>query len=130
MLYAYRRDLDYTKDRDDCIGVWYRYEDHTYASSDEFDSISDSSLEVRLVMFPVVKVTPKGVWLGSVLSNKRFVLRDATRRYACPTRAEARESYIARKRKQARIYQHRVDRATECIRAVSTPEELEKAATG
>jgi hypothetical protein len=68
----------------------------------------------------VVRETPKGVWLAVCppFSDKRFVRTDARRRFACPTVEEAKASFIARKNRQASIYQTRRERAEEAIRIV------------
>ena len=91
---------------------WYRYQEQRYAAPlDEFDEpMGSGSVQVLLHTFKEDKLTPKGVWLrqtfnatGWVSDKKRFVLRDARKRYACPTKKEALESLIARKTKQIKI---------------------------
>lgn len=87
--------------------IWYRYEETHYASTlDEYGSSNgDGSTTVRLVELPVVRHTPKGVWIALNYSmQEKFVLVEANKRYACPTIWEARESFIARKRRQIRIH--------------------------
>ena len=90
------------------LGEWYRFEDKRYAGPlDEFDNPTPSVMEVHLRKYPVLKLTPKGAWLATCppfLGTKRFVLREATKRFACPTIEEALESFKARKSKQARIH--------------------------
>lgn len=78
------------------ITYWYRYEDRRYASA-----YGDGPGEVRVVLqeFRVRKVTPKGVRLD----NDRFVATAARKRFACPTKAEAMESFLARKKRQRAI---------------------------
>lgn len=76
---------------------WYRY---------DADQDCGGSWHVRCFSFPVLKHTPKGVQLN-VWGKRRFVLRDARKRYACPTVEEAKESFMARKRRQYRIYRTR-----------------------
>jgi len=96
--------------------MWYRYEEVRYAppvdASGEYSS-GPGTLEVRLNEYPVIKLTPKGVWLdvGFCGSHKRFVLKDARKRWACPTKDEALTSFIARKERQARILKHQLDTA-------------------
>lgn len=101
------------------VEIWYRYEDVRYAPSvDEFDRpLGKGTLEVHLREFHVVKRTSKGVWLSyGGICKPRFVLRDAYRRYACPTIEEAKVSFVARKTRQAKIYRSRMERALEAIR--------------
>ena len=100
--------------------VWYRYEDKYFAPPlDEFDNpVGGRSLEIHLFKFPVVKTTPKGAWLDIGEHANRFASRDATKRFACPTLAEAKESFIARKRKQARIYRKKAEEAEAAVRKI------------
>lgn len=92
---------------------WYRFEDHLVSAGvDEFDnSLGPARVEVNLRDFKVLKETPKGVQLQSWIQDRRFVLRDCRKRYACPTIAEALESFLARKRKQISILTRRADNA-------------------
>lgn len=102
---------------------WYRYEDVQYAAPlDEYERpIGSGTLKVEKRVFEVVKTTPKGVWLRpwfgdfSSIIEPRFVRLSARKRYACPTEAEALESFIARKEAQARIYESRANRARRAV---------------
>lgn len=80
---------------------WYRYEESRY----------ESGHKVWLRGYPVLRATPKGVWLAIGFGERKFVLLDARKRWACPTEGEARESFIARKRRQIRILAGQLDRA-------------------
>jgi len=106
---------------------WYRYENKVYAPPvDEFDRVCGEGLmKVILYRWEVVKHTPKGVWL-ELWGQKRFVLNRSRRRFACPTKDEARVSFIARKTRQAGIYEARARTARQAV-AVFSPsaEELE-----
>ena len=106
---------------------WYRYEDVRCAASlNEWgDIVGVGPLEVRLRKLAVVRHTPKGVWLsygsivnGGISTPARFVLREANKRYACPTVEEAKVSFIARKRRQLAIHAAAVKRAEEAIAIV------------
>jgi len=79
----------------------YRYE----------DALGYDALECRLIEFEVIRETEKGYWfVESWLNNKafesmverskRWVLKDARKRYCYPSKDEAWESYVIRKRKQ------------------------------
>ncbi len=102
---------------------FYRFEDVQYASSlDEFDNpLGDGQLKVELRTFKTLRNTPKGVWLIPVYGqymcadSPRFMRLNCTKQFACPTVETARESFIARKRKQARIYRARMERALRAI---------------
>lgn len=112
--------------------LWYRFENQRYAPPvDEWgDPIWGARGEhkVHRRVFKVVGVTPKGVWLTFTYGkdhfafderDKRFVLLEARKRYACPTIEEAKESFIARKTRQARIYRARMEDAEEAIRIIN-----------
>jgi hypothetical protein len=109
------------------VTYWYRVEDITYAAPvDEFDNpIGSGRTEVVMRRYEVVKTTPKGVWLRDFVSifgttdseyKGKFVLRDARKRWACPTTGEAIASFEARKRKLIKICQARINRAELCLR--------------
>jgi hypothetical protein len=93
---------------------WYRFEDRRYSVSDPETGEHDYTRhDVELKTFTVAGYTPKGVWLR-LYFTKRWVKYGARRRFACPTIAEALESYVARKNKQEAIYQARADAAKRC----------------
>lgn len=85
--------------------TWYRYEDHRYASLNEWDEVSSVSVQLQLWEFKVSKVTPKGVWLQATWSEPRFVRLEARKRYAHPSKEEALTALKARKAAQMRILQ-------------------------
>lgn len=74
--------------------VLYRYEDLHYADH----------LHVQVILreFLITKITPRGAWVDNY-GTPRFVLSGAYKRFACPTKKEAIESFIARKKRQVRI---------------------------
>lgn len=82
--------------------VWFRYEQRTYGSLDEFEIIVSTRHELELMEFKVAKVTPKGVWLERYLGN-RFVRASSRRRFAHPTKDAALESFRQRKLSQISI---------------------------
>lgn len=92
---------------------YYRLEDVAYAASvDEWGHASGpGSLEVVTRKYRVVKVTPCGVWLDI----GRFVRNGTRKQFAHPTMEGARESFAARKRRQAEIYEARAHRARRAL---------------
>lgn len=97
---------------------WWRFDDHLEGSGStdvcgEFIP-GPSYVRVHCSAFPVLKHTAKGVWL-SVYGERRFVLRSARKRFACPTIDEARVSFIARKTRQAGIFEKRANDAHRAI---------------
>ena len=86
--------------------VWYRYEDIS----------TEAGVSVFLREYYVRKTTRCGVWIESEFGyRRRFVLRSAKKRYACPTKAEALDSFIARKKRQKAILSARLEIATKAL---------------
>lgn len=93
---------------EDTPKYWYRLVDRL--EGDE----TTSWTVVRLCKLIVIKETRKGVKLIGInhgRDNPRFVLRDAKKRWACPTIEEAVVSFVARKERQAGIYRARASHA-------------------
>lgn len=105
--------------------VWYRYDSYLVSAGvDEFDSpLGPPSVAVYLHTYKVLKHTRRGVWLDNY-NAKRFVLSTARKRFACPTIEEAKQSFIARKRRQAHILQRQVEHALRAIEVVEARPEL------
>lgn len=93
--------------------AWYRVEDHRTAPSlDEWENPIPGSGRLHITIYPyrVLRHTPKGVWLEDhTQPGGRFVLKDSRKRFACPTKEEAIESFIARKRRQCEILKAQLD---------------------
>jgi hypothetical protein len=106
--------LDYTKPALGIAldGFLYRYQETRY---------SESRLSLALYRFPIRKLTPCGVQI-EVWGHRRFVRLDARKRYACPTEAEALESYRSRKRRQIGILKHRLAEAEAALKLQSDGE--------
>lgn len=84
----------------DNIEVWYRYEGKRYASFSYDDGDYTSSyMNIVLHEYRVKRHTPKGVRL----TNDRVVLNDTRKKFACPTKELALESFLARKDRHRRI---------------------------
>ena len=86
---------------------WYRYEIVRYSNGvDEFDDpLPGYSVAVELRDFIVLRHTLNGVWIETWSGGKRFVLKRARKRYACPTKKEALDSFIARQQRRISILQ-------------------------
>lgn len=96
---------------------WYRYDSHLVSSGiDEYGvRWGDPKVELRLNEYRVIKETSKGVWLD-LYGAKKFVLRNARKRWACPTQEEAHESFIRRKQRQIGILIHQIEHAKAALR--------------
>jgi hypothetical protein len=93
------------------IDVFYRCEEMLYAPSLDIDNLAGNvRVAVDLLEFPVMKKTLKGVWLD-VCGSKKFVLLTARKRFACQTKEEAIESFIARKKRQILILKNQLRNA-------------------
>jgi hypothetical protein len=88
------------------LEVWYRYDD-------DYDG------NVLCTKYEVLKHTPKGVWL-KFGNNDKFVLKGARKRFACPDKDSALESFIARKYSQRKIVRRQVDRVEKAILSAQT----------
>jgi len=87
---------------------WYRLVDRL--EGDEYTTF----VTVRACKLAVIKHTPQGVKLIGInhgRGNPRLVLHSSRKKWACPTLEEAVASFIARKKRQARIYAARAANA-------------------
>lgn len=76
---------------------YYRFED---------SPVDGGGVGIHMLTFPVIKETPRGVWIGYGC-RRRFVLHEARKRYAYPTVAEAWESLVARRKRESSILKAR-----------------------
>ena len=90
--------------------LWYRAKADVQISAyhpydERFYPLSKPRVSIFYESFPVIRRTPKGVWLQlpGYYGDKRFVLRDARKRFACPTKEEALESLHARTKRRVLI---------------------------
>lgn len=100
--------------------VWYRADDKRYANYDpwaEFEQPSGSHLTLSLTPFLVEKHTPKGVWLQPHFGGSFFVLGEAIKQQAVPTKLLAIRDLIARKKRHVEMCQARLNRAQEHLDA-------------
>lgn len=95
--------------------TFYRFEDYGVSvGSEEFGFSSRRELSLR--EFQVIKETPKGAWIQMTFcGDKRFVRLDARKQYACPTIELARQSFIARKKRQIKILTKQLRNAEEAL---------------
>lgn len=100
---------------------WYRANDTQYAGGvDEFGDVIPGDrgpIGIRIDKYEVAKQTPCGVQLD-LGYRRRFVRKDSYRRWACPTEDEALASLLARRRRQASIYEARAKQADRVVAIV------------
>lgn len=86
----------------------------------------DPKVEVYFMAFPVLRHTECGVWLANTYDwhgnsiERRFVLRAATKRWACPTPEEAFESLLARSERRQGILENQLKKVRIGIAAAKT----------
>lgn len=106
----------------------YRFMDQSYSALvDPYESDDYYSYTVvELQAFLIKKETPYGIVIwentgaGFTKARTRFVNLDATKTFALPTIEDAIESYVARKERQARIYEARAKKAR-AMQAIMDP---------
>ena len=111
---------------------YFRYEESRISlGCDEWGEPIPGYGGVRLYLreFEVIKVTPTGVRLNDYSNNPqgRLVSRNWSKQWACPTVEEARQSFIARKRRQLRILESKMQQAKDALaqaRGGSAPHEV------
>ncbi len=86
------------------LPLMYRYENHGDV--------------VLLSHYRITKRTPKGVWINLHYGKDGFILNNATKRYACPTKEEAKTSFFARKARQLRILRTQIESVEGAVQAL------------
>lgn len=102
--------------------VWWFARDKRYANYDpfaEFEQPSGSHVVIELFPYIVVKYTPKGVRLQGWLGEEVFVLGNAIRQRAAPTKELALRDLIKRKEKHVRMAEMRLNDAKCCLEMAS-----------
>ena len=80
---------------------FYRYEEWCYSSS-----AWDRDVKILELSYNAIKKTPKGYWLD-VDGDEKWVSDSARKRFAYPTKEEAFQSFIYRKKRQIKILENR-----------------------
>lgn len=109
----------------------WRFEDRRYAAADEFGDYSHSYTQIEFHAYLIHHRTKCGMWLmrtgnhdtlyfGDTGGNKpdRFVNLQANKKWAVDSVQGAIDSFVARKKRQARIYKARVSAARHAISLV------------
>lgn len=96
--------------------------DEVYFRFEESALWEDSSMNIDLYQFRVIRRTPMGCWIepqgfcvqggwrqGGMRKKPRFILDSSRKKYAHPTTDAARESFIARKERQLQYLRQQQD---------------------
>jgi len=95
----------------------YRFEDVSYGILNEWEEVSGSYVRVEERTYDVLKETPKGYWINlwSFEYEKKWVSKEAKKRFAYPTREEAMTNFKARKGRQIQILESQLKKAKEAL---------------
>lgn len=107
---------------------FFRYESMQWAPPVDERGNPDGagSIEVIEHVFRVTRKTPKGVWIENLESDffhfRRFVRNEGKKRFAYPTREEAREGFRRRKARQISILKKQLQAAEVARELIDQPE--------
>ena len=99
------------------ITALYRYKDVVYTSCEE-EARSVGRVVAVLIVFKVLRETPQGFWTDT----GQWVSKTSRKRLAYPSKEEAWKAFIARKRRQITILEHRLKRARAAV-SLTRPED-------
>lgn len=96
---------------------WHRITStRTAPPLDEYDNpIGRGTVHAYCNNYAVIKHTPKGVWLNLHCGDKRFILKSAKKRFACPTVEEAFISFEARTKRRVNILSSQI---SDCLEGI------------
>jgi len=83
---------------------FYRYENVKYTDR----------VRVQEIIYDFVKETPKGYWIDW-WGEKKWVSKTAKKRWAYPTKNEAKINFVARKNRQIEILTYRLKDAKDAL---------------
>lgn len=100
--------------------VLYRYDSRVISSSNEL--FADYKVFIR--EFSILNKTPKGV---NIMVNgvRKWVSLTAKKRFAYPTKKEALQSFVARKKMQIKILEVQLTSAKICLRQAKEIQDIE-----
>lgn len=99
------------------LGQYYRYFDsihtpYSFTIDGDYESCPNmATVKIFFMTYPVIKKTPKGVWIGSEWGEKHFVLNSSKKKFAHPTETEAKASFKLRKINQIHLLKNQLRRA-------------------
>lgn len=98
---------------------FYRYEDYREGAG-YVDICGDfimtgTNVKLALRSYPVLRTTAKGVWIDMAWEGEKFILLRARKKFACATKEEALESFLARKERQVSILSRQLKNAQKAL---------------
>lgn len=91
----------------------------------EFFFISNIDTHFSYSEYPIIKETPKGCWIDDY-GKKRFILSNSRKKYAYPTKEEARLGFLKRSLAYKRILFSRLEEVEMYLRDFPIWEQTEK----
>jgi hypothetical protein len=106
---------------------FYRYEMRRYARLSAFDEVSGHDVSLDLITLNLHKETPQGYWIGygnliegQLRSESKWVSKTSRKRYAYPTKEEAKNNFIARTEKRIRILNSQLTDSKQVLNLIKT----------
>jgi len=98
--------------------VFYRYIDSAQHGVDEWgDLIGVYKINITCHKYSILSKTPKGTWIrADNTKGKRFILDDARKKWAHPTKTAALTSFIRRKECQVSILTAQLKQAEHALK--------------
>jgi hypothetical protein len=98
--------------RDNGLGCLYRVDADWRAGYDAFDDVAlPATLDGFVARaYPVLRLTPKGKWI-EYRGERKFILNESHKRFACETVELAVKSFFARRERQISLLQGQLRRA-------------------
>ena len=94
--------------------IYYRYHARTTAVHDidgELSSPIFPNPRLYCTEFDIISETPKGIWLGIFGDKHRWMSNTSKSKYAHPSKTEALDAFIHRKKKQIKILEWNLSEA-------------------
>jgi len=100
------------------LGAYWRIEEITYSSADEYGDVipGGGRVVLRLRPYEVLKRTDRGARIDDNSSGGRWIANAWNKQWACATIDEAVASFRARKRRQIAIYKGRISEIEAALR--------------
>lgn len=104
----------------------YRYKIGNYCSVDEFERVTSGRIELKLHVYNVVGITPKGYWIELPLGGRKFVLNEGKNLFARRDKGRALLDIKARKERYISILKAKIDETNIALRSINAEIEAQK----